>query len=122
MVINPIESYFEQLQEPDKSSLLFIRKLILNHSEHFTEHWKWGGVFYYYKKKMLCYFWFDKKTKQPYLSFGEGKYIHHPQLKSEGRIRFKLYFIETNKDIDVDTITYFLNESIKSMIERDAVD
>ncbi len=122
MSINPIEDFFDNLVEPDKSCLLYIRHLILNHSEAFSEHWKWGGVFYYYKKKMLCYFWFDKKTKQPYLSFGEGQYIHHPQLKSEGRKRFKLYFINTNDDVDVDTINFLLDESIKSMQERGVVD
>jgi len=121
MTINPIEEFFENLTEPDKSCLLFIRNYILNHSENFTEHWKWSGVFFYYKQKMCCYFWFDKKTKQPYLSFGEGQYMHHPLLKSEGRTRFKIYLIDPNQDIEVDVITYFLEESIKSMEERGVV-
>jgi len=117
---HPVEDYYARLEEPHQSALLFIREFILDFSSDFTEHFKWSAPFFYYQGKMCCYFWWDKKLEQPYLSFGEGKYIHHPALKSYGRKRFKLYYINSSEDIDTETLHFLLTESVKSMIKRGA--
>ena len=73
--MNPIQEYFLRIDEPDRSTLLFLREKILNSDEDITEALSFGLPFFKYKKKMLCYFNFHKKYKQFYISFNKGDLI-----------------------------------------------
>ena len=53
-------------QEPDKSSLLTMRDMILNYDKNITETRKYGMPCFCYKGKVFCYLWVDKKSMEPY--------------------------------------------------------
>ena len=110
--LNKLENWFLSQPEDIQACLLATRKIILQHSEYFTEHWKYGGPFYYYKKKMLCYFWIDKKKSQPYISFADGKQINHPMLDDKGLKRFRVLYLNPNQDLPLLAINEILTESI----------
>ncbi len=55
--MNPIQEYFFRIDEPERSTLLFLRKKILeSDTENITETLSFGLPFFKFKKKMLCYF------------------------------------------------------------------
>lgn len=110
--MNPIENFFLNLEEPNRGCLLFLKEFILNLDENIHLGWAYGTPFFYYKKKSFCYFWFNKKTKQPYLSLAKGNLISHPELKSEGRKRFKVLYLYPNEDLPIKTIEEILREAI----------
>jgi len=58
---------------------------------------------------MFCYFWIDKKTKEPYIGLVEGNRINHPLLEKGNRARIKIFRISMHRDIPIDTIKEILN-------------
>ncbi len=109
-MLKPIDNYFLQQEEPIKSCLFALRKIILNCDKNITEEWKYGMPFYCYNDKMFCYLWTHKKHKQPYIGIVEGKKIGHPLLIQEKRARMKIMLIDPNKDIPIKTIHTILKE------------
>ena len=110
--MNPIQEYFLRIEEPTRSTLLFIReKIIENDPENTTETFSYGLPFIKFKKKMLCYFYFSKKHNQHYLSFYHGDRLDYPELISEGRKKFKILLIDENKDLPIDFILKLVNEA-----------
>ena len=108
-MLKPADNFFLQQDEPAKSCLLALRKMILDY-ENVTESWKYGMPFYCYHGKMFCYLWFHKKYNQPYLGIVEGAKINHPLLIQEKRARMKIMLIDPVKDIPVKTINGILKE------------
>lgn len=109
--MNPIQEYFYRIEEPDRSTLLFLRKKILeSDTENITETLSFGLPFFKYKKKMLCYLYFSKKHQQHYVSFYHGDKLDHPLLLQEGRKKFKILLINMNEDLPVELILGLINE------------
>jgi len=102
------DNYYLKQEEPYKSCLLAIKDLILGLDEKITPEWKYGLPFFYYKKKMFCYFWKDKKTQEPYIGICRGNEIDHPSLESGNRTRIKIFRVNPNEDIDVKTLKEIL--------------
>lgn len=107
-----LDTFYDKQPEPLKSCLLALRQIILQQDENITAEWKYALPFFYYKGKMLCYTWYHKKHKQPYLSFAEGRYIEHPLLISEDRARFKIMLFDPNRDLPVKAIKAVLQQAI----------
>ena len=61
---------------------------------------------------MFCYLWTDKKTNEPYILFVEGKHLNHYQLESGSRKRMKIFRVNPNQDIPIDTITLLIQNAI----------
>lgn len=115
--MNPIQEYFYRIDEPERSTLLFLRKKILESDpEHITETLSFGLPFFKYKKKMLCYLYYSKKHKQHYVSFYHGHRINHPLLLQEGRKKFKILLINMEEDLPVEIILN-LTEEVKKHIK-----
>lgn len=109
--MNPIQEYFYRLDEPARSTLLFLREKILkSDAEHITETFSFGLHFFKYKKKMLCYFNYSKKHKKYYISFYHGDRIDHPLLLQEGRKKFKILLVDMDKDLRLDLILELIDE------------
>lgn len=106
------DNYYLKQEEPYKSCLLALKDIILGLDENITPEWKYGLPFFYYKKKMFCYFWKDKKTQEPYIGIVKGKEIEHPLLEAGNRKMMKIYRVNPNKDIDVKTVTEILTEAM----------
>jgi hypothetical protein len=101
IMLNPIDNWYLQKEEPYRSCFQFMRQHILQRSPGISETWKYGMPFFYYKGKMLCYLWIHKKYKQPYLGIVEGNKIDHPDLLQEKRARIKILLLDPEKDIPV---------------------
>jgi hypothetical protein len=111
-MLRPIDNWFLQKDEPDKSCLQFLREHILKQDKNITEAWKYGMPFFCYNGKMFCYLWMHKKYKQPYIGIVEGEKIKHPDLLKEKRARMKILLLDANKDIPLRKINGILNEVI----------
>jgi hypothetical protein len=111
-MLRPIDYYFLQLKEPDKTCLQFLRTFILSQDPNITETWKYGMPMYCYGEKMFCYLWTHKKFHQPYIGIVEGRRISHPDLLTEKRARMKILLLDPARDIPVKKIEAILKEAL----------
>ena len=112
-MLTPLEDFYLQQEEPDRGCLMALRDLILRLDTNITPEWKYKLPFFYYKGKMLCYFWIHKKHKQPYIGFVDGGLINHPDLLQEKRARMKILLVDPNKDINILTITEIMTQALQ---------
>ena len=105
-------NYYLNKEEPNKSCLLALRRIILDQDPMVTETQKWGMPCFCYRKKMFCYLWTDKKTDEPYLLMVEGKYLDHPKLEVGARSRMKIFRIDPNKNLPVKPIKDILKQAL----------
>ena len=106
------DSFYLEKEEPAKSCLLALRDIILSQDKNVTETKKYGMPCFCFKKKMFCYLWTDKKTNEPYILMVEGRHLSHPMLEAGNRARMKIFRIDPNKDLAIDTITSLLNAAL----------
>ncbi len=111
-MIEALENYYSNKEEPNRSCLLALRSIILRQDEKVTETQKWGMPCFCYQKKMFCYLWTDKKTDEPYILMVEGKYLDHPLLEAGSRSRMKILRIDPNKDLPIALIEGILNDAL----------
>jgi len=112
-MIRPIDNYFLQQPEPERSCLQFLRQYILQSDNHITEEWIYGMPFYCYKGKMCCYLWMHKKFGQPYIGIVEGARINHPDLLQEKRAKMKVMLIDPTIDLPIGEIDEILKAVLK---------
>ncbi|WP_231427571.1 DUF1801 domain-containing protein [Pedobacter sp. Leaf250] len=110
-MLNPLDNFFEQKDEPIKGCLQYLRLLLIGY-EDITEHWKYGLPFYYYKGKMFCYIWIHKKYRQPYIGLVDGNKIDHEDLLREKRARMKILLINHLEDIPEKKIKSILRQAL----------
>ncbi|MDM8159155.1 DUF1801 domain-containing protein [Labilibaculum sp. K2S] len=111
-MIRETDNYYLNKEEPNKSCLLALRKIILTQDDNITETTKWGMPCFCYKKKMFCYLWTDKKTDEPYILMVEGKHLTHPELEEGSRSRMKIFRVNPNEDLPVNFIELLLNDAL----------
>lgn len=104
--------YYLKQEEPYKSCLLALKDIVIGIDENITPEWKYGLPFFYYKKKMFCYFWKDKKTQEPYIGICKGSEIEHPLLETGNRTKMKIFRINPNEDIDTISLTEILDKAL----------
>ena len=107
-----LDNFYLRSVEPQKSTLLALRDIVLRQDENISEAWKYSMPFFCYRGKMFCYFWIDKKNGRPYLGFVEGKRLDHPLLIKGSRSRMKILQIDPEKDIPVRTVTAILKQAL----------
>ncbi len=108
-----IHKFYLSKEEPNKSCLLALRKIILDQDPSITETQKWGMPCFCYKKKMFCYLWTDKKTQEPYILMVEGKYLDHPALEEGDRKKMKIFRVDPQKDLPIETIGAILRKALE---------
>ena len=106
------DRFYEQQEEPVKSCLLALKKIIFEQDKNVSAEWKYGMPFYCYKGKMVCYLWVHKNYGQPYIGIVEGKQINHPDLIIEKRARMKILLVDPGKNIPVRKINGILKEML----------
>ena len=109
-MLNPLDNYYLQNEEPIKSCLSFLRKHILNFDSDITEALKYGMPFFCYQGKMICYLWVHKKYNQPYIGIVEGASMKNLDLIIEKRAKMKIFLIDATKDIPIKKINAVLKE------------
>ena len=108
-----VAHYYLNQIEPNKGCLLALRSIILEQDSDVSETQKWGMPCFCYKQKMFCYLWTDKKTKEPYMLFVEGKHLHHPLLEEGSRVRMKVFRVNPDEDLPIETIRLLLQNAIE---------
>lgn len=111
-MINALDNFYSNLPEPQRSCLLALRSIILAEDDNITESLKYGLPCFSYKKRMYCYLWIDKKTKEPYILMAEGRHLNHPELEQGNRARMKIFRINPNEDLPLDRIKLVLNDAL----------
>ena len=111
-MLRDIDHFFLSKKEPVKSCLLALRQIILQQDPNVTETVKYGMPCFCFRKKMFCYLWTQKSTSWPYLLFVEGKHLDHPLLKTGDRARMKVFHVDPEKDLPVDTINEMLRDAL----------
>jgi hypothetical protein len=111
-MLRDIDNYFLAKNEPVQSCLLFLRSYISSFDENITEEWKYRMPFYYYKGRMLCYLWTDKKTGLPYVGIADGNKINHPLLVTGDRARMKILRVNPDEDVQTCDIESILKQAI----------
>lgn len=111
-MLEELQYYYLEKTEPNKSCLLALRSLILGQNPDITETRKYGMPCFCYKKKGFCYLWTDKKTDQPYILMVEGKYLDHPELEEGDRSRMKIFRVNPEKDLPIETIEILLQKAL----------
>ena len=106
------DRFYEQQEEPVKSCLLALKKIILEQDKIISAEWKYGMPFFCYKGKMFCYLWVHKVTHQPYIGFVEGKHLNHPDLIIEKRARMKIILFAADEDLPVATIEDLVQQAL----------
>ena len=106
------DRFYEQQEEPVKSCLLALKKIILEQDKIITAEWKYGMPFFCYKGKMFCYVWVHKKLNQPYIGIVEGKHFNEPFLIQEKRSRMKRMLLDPEKDLPAKTIKSIIEKSL----------
>jgi hypothetical protein len=111
----PVDSYFNTLEEPCRSCLLYLRKLILDFSPDVIERRKNNTPFYYFKNRWFAFISYHPKTKEIFISFVHGNRIVHPKLVSEGRKQMKIFRVDPEKDIDVKNLKAVLKLALEDL-------
>ncbi len=106
-----IDLFYQNLEEPYNSCFMALKSIILAFDNRITEEWKYKLPFFYFNGKMFCYLWIDKENKQPYVSFADGFRMNHPLLESGDRKRFKIFYVDPNKDIDIKSLIELMEEA-----------
>ncbi len=110
--MNNLDNFYLNKEEPNRSCLLALRKIILDLNCDITETKKYGMPCFCYKNKMLCYLWTDKHTEEPYILFVDGNLLDYPQLEKGTRSRMKILRIDSNQDLPLKTIHTLLDAAI----------
>lgn len=111
-MINEIDNFYLNKEEPNRSCMLVLRSIILKQDKNVTETLKWGMPCFYYREKIFCYLWVDKKTDTPYILMVEGKHLDHPELEAGNRSRMKIFRVNPNNDLPLSTIELILTLSL----------
>ncbi|MBL1280980.1 MAG: DUF1801 domain-containing protein [Fluviicola sp.] len=107
-MLTPLDNFYAKTEEPLRSTLMALRDIILSQNENLSSSVKYGMPFFSYNKKMFCYLWVDKKTREPYIGVVEGNKINHPSLEQGNRKRMKIFRIDSQKDLPVEKISEVL--------------
>lgn len=111
-MLRETDNFYLQKEEPVKSCLLALRDIILAYDPAITAAWRYKMPFFYYKGRMFCYLWIDKKTRQPYIGIVDGNKIDHARLIRENRSRMKIMLLDPQKDIPIRTIKSILRMAV----------
>jgi len=111
-MLDELQNYYLNQEEPNKSCLLALRDIILGFDARIYETWKYRMPVFCIGKKMFCYLWTDKLTKEPYIGMVEGNKIDHPLLEQGKRARMKILRINPVQDLPIEIIHGILNKAI----------
>lgn len=107
-----LDEFYLALSEPQRSTFLALRDIILSHDDRITASQKYGMPCFLYGKNIMCYLWADSKTGEPYILMAEGKHLGNPLLEQGNRSRMKILRINPDADIPVRTVGEVLDEAI----------
>jgi hypothetical protein len=112
-MLRELDKFYLNLGEPQRSCFESLRDIILSLDDDITPEWKYRLPFFYYRGKMFCYLWQDKKTNEPYIGVVKGSELDHPMLEQGDRKRMKILRVDPEADIPKEVIEAVLNSSMR---------
>lgn len=112
-MLNALDNFYLQKEEPVKSCLLALREIILLQDKEITAAWKYSMPCFCFRGKMFCYLWIHRQYSQPYIGFVEGKHLADPELLAENRSRMKILLLDAGKDLPVKKIRSLIREALQ---------
>lgn len=109
---NPLDNFYAKQTAENQEVFLAIRNFLKNYHPEIKETMKYGLPYFEYKGKMLCYFWKDKNSREPYVGFAKGKFLNHPMLMQGDRKLVKVFHLNPDKDLPIDSFTEVLEMAI----------
>lgn len=106
------DDFYLSKTDPNKSCLLALRHIILQQDEAMNETQKYGMPCFCAGSKALCYLWVDKLTREPYILIVNGNRMEHPALESGNRTRTKIFRVNPEDDIPLQTIETILQQAL----------
>lgn len=110
-MLNPLENYFLQYQDPLQGCMLYLRDWLKENG--LEEVYKFSTAFYQYKGKMFCYMSVRAKDQKLYVGFVKGYKMKHPSLKKEGRKQIKVIYINPEADLPMKELKQIISEAKK---------
>ncbi len=107
------DTYYLNIKEPNKSSMLALRDIILNQDNAIVEFLKFKTPCFRYNGRVLCYLWIDKETGHPSILMQDGKYLNHPDLEETSHKQIGMIRVYPLEDLPIKTIESILNAGIK---------
>lgn len=112
-MMKPVDHFYFDKDEPNKSCLLALKTIIINYNSDFEQRWYYRLPCFMHQNKIFCYLWIDHKTQWPYIAIGNGFKINHPDLIQGKRTFTKILMIDPNKDIPIKKIHEVFNAAMK---------
>ncbi len=110
--MSKLDEFYLDQKEPLGSCLIALRDLIKAYNDQITERWYYRLPCFFYKDKIFCYVWIDKKTQNPYIAFYPGTKLKHPLLEQGNRTQSKVLHIQADEDLPLETIYNIISESL----------
>ena len=107
-----LEQFYENQPPELREVYLALRQIILKQDENITAEWKYKLPFFYYKGKMLCYLWYHKSFKMPYISIMDANLLRDERLLMEDRKRAGILLINPNEELQIDLIEEILQNTL----------
>lgn len=107
-----LEQFYENQPPELREVYLALRQIILKQDENIAPEWKYKLPFFYYKGKMLCYLWYHKSFKMPYISIMDANLLQDERLLMEDRKRAGILLINPNEDLKIDLIEEILQKTL----------
>ena len=111
--MNALDNFYLEKDEPIQSCLLALRSIILNYNPDFEPLWRYRLPCFMYQNQIFCYLWVDRKTQFPYIAVGKGVQIEHPDLVQGNRTFVKLFYVNPEEDIPIETIHKIFDLAMK---------
>ena len=112
-MLTPLENFYLNQPEPNRGCMLSLKELIVRSDSEISEEWKYKLPFFYFKGKMFCYLWVEKKSRLPYIGFVKGSLLQHPELIQEKRAKMKILLVDPLSDLPVEKISQILHDCKK---------
>lgn len=111
-MLSQLHDFYDTMSEPNRSCLLALRALILDHHTAVSETMKYSMPCFVVNRKPICYLWTDKITAKPYVLFVEGGILDHPLLEKGNRKRMKTLPISPAHDLPMELLSMLLHQVI----------
>lgn len=115
MTEHPIDLFFLNLPEPQRSCMFSLREVIKRFDSAIEERWKYRMPMYAHDGKDFCHLWIDKETNYPYICFKNGRDIEDPRLVQGDRKRMKFFAVNPAKDLPMNDIQELIEAGIKTV-------
>jgi len=107
-----LHNFYLNEEEPLQSYYLALRDLILDFDKSITQTIKYKMPCFLFKKKIICYFWKDKITQEPYILWAKGNELPFPELETGNRSKMKILRLNVMQNIPHKRIQLILQAAI----------